>query len=263
MAFLRLNGITIPCRLGSPAPELEVVGETSRAIDASLVTERRAVKGVWGFETTAQAPATALAIRDLLAGRAHSWSFDSHLYSSKGTPVTGSVGLAVSAVEKKYGAKSLSVPASGYAEATGMGWDFATLPWSASFWWWDGAAWKHVVETSANKKYLDGVDVGARTFVTTATNTLRITNPDASVRYCDDLWVCFWVWPATWPAAVCALGSAVAAAGLLKADGDLIENNGRVVTVQPEALAMRVSPGTVSGTRYSNLHTVAGRLVEV
>lgn len=261
--FLRVNGIPVSVLDETATDSPEEIADRRRAVDGTMLLDRRAVKSAWEFDAVLDAPATALALRDLLLGRGHVWNFESSLYSSRGLPIA-SGGTAVSTYAK-FGTKSLEVAPLTYAVISSLEWNPATGPWTASFWLYGGASWTHIVESSAGRRYVNGVDSGVNSTCSTATNTLKLYNPiGVSALWFDDLWVSPYVWPTTWPAKVYAYASAVGLAPKLNVDGLLINNNaaggavvmGEVATVKPRQ-------GYSGGALVPNLLTLKARLQEV
>ncbi len=75
MAFLRLNGITVPVR--SPKLNFEEIGDGQvRAFSGELLTDRRALKRRWEFETTPLDEAVAKAIEGIIQGLGHVFHYD-------------------------------------------------------------------------------------------------------------------------------------------------------------------------------------------
>jgi hypothetical protein len=259
--FLRIQGIPAPVEDGSASIEVQDIGEVMRAEDGTLIRDRVDVKRVWTLNLVLQTPANAMAWIDWVLGRkSQVWSFESHVYSSKGFAVgtTGTPGVSAG----QFGF-SLSVPASTTVTVNDS-YNYSAGPgWSASFWWFNGTTWSHIVETSTNVKYINGVASGARTFCTTSPTTLTITNPDAAVRRIDDLCVSFFVWPSTWPAAVFASGQALGPSPRLTVDGLLIDNNTRALNVVAEVTGVDIAQASVSGAWVANIQRVKLKLSEV
>jgi hypothetical protein len=86
MSFLALNGLPYPVAIQSLGVKIEEVGEAKRAIDGTMLVDRRATKEVVDFSTTPRPAPELRFLRDVLLGRGDVWSFASHLYSSKGRP---------------------------------------------------------------------------------------------------------------------------------------------------------------------------------
>lgn len=260
-AFLRLNGITVPVQDEKASESNEEIGSSGRALDGAFVTSRRAVKRRWEFSTSLITTKEASAFRNLVNGRGYVFSFDSSLYSSKGTAASGGT---VSAVQKKFGANSAQVPAAGALVFAGLAFDPTTAPWSVSFWFWNGTVWAHYVETSDGTQYVNGVAVGGNTFTTTAANQLTLTNPSgAAARYFDDVWITQGAWPSTWPAMIYGYGAAVPQAPTLVADGLAIENNLESVLVRGEAGQSTFRQGVNAGAWTANLQALSFTLQEI
>jgi hypothetical protein len=261
-AFLRINGITVNVLDGSADGGLEVIGRAARGTDASLVAERRAIKRNWKFSTTPQAPATGLAFRDLLIGRGWVWDFETGtgVYPANGGAIAS--GGAQSGTQKKFGSFGFSVTAASSATFTFNSFTPSSLPWTVSYWFWNGTTWDHRVDSSAGWGYVNG---SLGTSLTTAgATTLSIFNSAGATRYLDDVWACPYVWPTDWPAQVYAYATKAALAPALAVDGLLIENNlagGAVVLGELDGVrTMQAYNGAVWAP---NMLTVSGTLTEV
>src|SRR5215217_4509047 len=96
MAFLTLSGIPIPLDAGSPLQyRTELLGELRRSFSGQLRSSVRARKWGFGANTMPVLLEEALALRNLIDGRGHSWSFDGGTASSTGIGppvVTGTAG---------------------------------------------------------------------------------------------------------------------------------------------------------------------------
>lgn len=98
MAFLALNGLPLPISVGNASGGFDEIGEGKRAVDGSLVLNRRGVKRTLEFESPPRPIAEALFLRDLILGvNCDVWSFASHLFSAKGRPANVSIGAQFSA----------------------------------------------------------------------------------------------------------------------------------------------------------------------
>jgi hypothetical protein len=89
VAFLTLNGMTVPVKPGTVQRDHEELGTRRRAFDGTLRSTRRALKQVWQMVTTPQSSSFAKALRGMLLGRGHNWPFDDDLYSGKGLAPNG------------------------------------------------------------------------------------------------------------------------------------------------------------------------------
>ena len=83
MAFLTLNGLTIPTLAGGQI-RTEEIGKRVRAHDGTLLVESRAVKRQWRFTTVPQTQAIAVMLRNIIIGRGHFFPLDSDANSSGG-----------------------------------------------------------------------------------------------------------------------------------------------------------------------------------
>lgn len=87
MAFLTVNGVTIPVKVDSTKLALEDDGQLERAFNRDMRVNRIATKRRLTGVTTPQTATDADAIRALLRGLGHLWPFDATIYSSKGHTV--------------------------------------------------------------------------------------------------------------------------------------------------------------------------------
>ena len=94
MAFLVINGITVPVLAGSAKVSPKVIGGQERAFDATLLTTRSRVKEMFAATRQHTGAAEAEAFHKLLLGEGHTWSFASHVYSSLGLgPSSGAASI--------------------------------------------------------------------------------------------------------------------------------------------------------------------------
>lgn len=273
MAFLRVNGIDVPVANDSAGYEPEIVGESGRAPDGSLWVQRTAIKDSHRFATTPLTAQEALALVAMVLGQGHVWSFSTALglYSSRGALLTSSGAAIVrNAAVGKFDANSAEIAnattcRTGVYYPTGAGRAEPTI----SFWYsTDGSTWTHrVYRASGTQWYSNGVAGAAPSGISvsySATYGWQIANATGNKVYVDDLWICPYDWPATWPALVFAYNSATGLAPRLKADGDGI---GRNVLTAPEYIGggVRATPfqGFLGGSFQSNLHGVEFALSEV
>ena len=273
MPFLQLNGIDVSVANDSAGYEPEVVGESGRAPDASLWVQRTAVKDGYRFATPPLTAQEALAVVGLVLGQGHVWNASAALglYSSRGALVTSSGAAVVrNASFGKFDANSLQIAdgttcRTGVFYPTGTGRAEPTLSMHLSL---DGVTWKHrAYRAAASQWYTDGTPTSAPTGVSvsySATYGWQIVNASGAAIYVDDLWICPYDWPATWPGYVTAWSLPVGLAPRLKAFGDVI---GRGVLTLPEFIGggVRATPfqGYLGGSFQSNLHAVEFSLSEV
>lgn len=258
--FLRINGIPLAVLDGSAGLSVEEIGGLERAVDGTAITNRRAVKGSWGFTLAHSAAATALAWRDLLLGRGHRWAFDSHLYSSKGLGPSSSSGATISATQSKFGGSSLKIVDTGSYVAAALP---SGSPWTVLLWRYV-AGWKHYAVTSAGTKYEDGVaGVYTTTWLSVSSGSVTLANAEGADRYYDDLVVLPCIVPATWPASVFGYGAAFSPLAKLYADGLAIEAGALTKTVRGSVGRASMVQATSAGAWASNLHVLDFTLTEV
>lgn len=274
MAFLRVNGIEISVANDSAEVTPEVVGESGRAPDGSLWVHRTSVKGGYSFSTTPRTAKEAIALTMLLLGEGHVWPFSSALglYSSRGALITSSgAAIARTGAAGKFGTDSATVP-NGVTLRSGVFYsttDGRRLP-TLSFWYsTNGSTWTHrVYRATGTQWYTDGVAGAAPSGITasySATYGWQIENATGGQVWIDDLWICPYDWPATWPAFVFGYANPVGLCPRVKADGDGIEAN--LVTTAPDYIGDQVKATPVQGVLTSgfenNLHAVSFSLSEI
>jgi hypothetical protein len=145
-AALQVNGITLPIAVDSMSHSVDEIGDTARAVNGDLVQDRRAIKRSWEFELTPRPAPEALWLRDWILGRGDVWTFESHLYSSRGVllPVYGANGLSTGG---KFGGKCLDMTAGTYAQlvdpafaVTGV--TVLAWHWTSFVWYLECASWR-------------------------------------------------------------------------------------------------------------------------
>jgi len=100
VSFLLVNGLEVPVAIDSLTEPCRLIGDTSEADDGTLRKSEQAIKLDFDFSTTPLSPADARAWACLLRGLGDVWSFDSHLYSSKGVPPSAGNGTQVAGTPK-------------------------------------------------------------------------------------------------------------------------------------------------------------------
>lgn len=95
MAYLRLNGWTVPVQAESTNEEPIEIGDRERAFDGTLLNTRRAIKRRWTCRTTMVRELISRALRGLVFGEGHAFPFDADLYSTKGLAPLSSTGVTV------------------------------------------------------------------------------------------------------------------------------------------------------------------------
>lgn len=273
MAFLRINGIEVPVANDSAEFSPEIIGENGRAPDASLWLQRTAVKRAYGFATPPRPATEALAFMGLILGEGHVWPFSAALglYSSRGSLITSSgATVARSTLGGKFGADSCYLDnadtiRTGVFYPTAAGRPEPTI----SFWFSDDATatWSHrVYRPGASQWYSNGAATSAPSGIAatySGTYGWQIANTSGAARYFDDLWICPYDWPATWPALVYAYNLAVGLAPRLKIDGEAVAANLVTVDALGEVSRASLAQGRYGASFQTNLHAVEFGLREV
>ena len=264
-AFLRVNGIIARVLRDQASTSIEEIGDTDRAVDGSELASRRALKSVFSMTLGQFAPRTAIAWRDLLLGKGHSFSFDSHLYSAKGLPPTtiGS-GVAQAATTPKFGAGVLSMPATRTITYTALpGATFYTV----AYWAKVGAGnWTHYV-TTGSSFWTNGVAAGSDPHIGVAGSVVTVTADGVDTTLIDDLVILPFKAPTDWPAQMYSYGNTdgqpFSDLHRLKIDGLLNDDNIGTKTVVGRGVSVKPMQAAISGTRYANVSEVQVELAEV
>jgi hypothetical protein len=261
-AFLTLNGIVVPVHNGGAPLAEEEIGSRKRALDGSLVIDRRALKRGWAIELVPDIAATQLAFRDLLDGKHEVWSWETGAFSSKGNPAAFTGGAARTSAQFKYGAWSAVANNTEQVNLTWLFFDPSTKPWAVAWWQRDAGVWHHYSEDSAGTKRKDGATSAHAAYWTTpAAGTLRYTG--TATVYLDEVWVLRFLLPVAWEAAVYAATLALGAGPVLRAEGTLIEANVAAgLQVAADSVELDTAMAWVGGV-LQQVHTVKAKLREV
>jgi len=267
---LALNGISVPVADGSAKVKPDIIGDTVRAVDGSLVRDWRTTKLTWELEMVLSSGSDANAFRDLLLGKHDNWSLEAaSLYSAKGYPLTLSGGSVATNAQQKFGSYSVSAPnaASGCVKIGdgATGYDYSTRPWSVCWWQRGASSWFPYVMRSDGSNWAGGTPTGAITYWASSAYQLAYTQANGFTCYLDDITVFPFLVPSTWPALLAAATLPWSTSPSLRATGLLIEDNAAAgVTVSGEIddstfMQAFLSPGTLS----PGAQKLGFRLVEV
>lgn len=227
--MIYLNGFLIPAQRDQVRElDLSIKSEV-RTPSGDFVRDIRHVKRGWQMMTRIMPIAEARALKALILGRGHVWSFDgSSAYSSKGLAVTGA--HTMSASGGAFG--GYLTGATGGALISGL---TGYTAWTTAQWIWTGSVWEHRLQTSAGLKYTNGSPTPSASWsypLTTGSYAI------ASGVQIDDLAIL----PYALPAALCAQWSQTLPFGplpQLTLTGDLIDEDSLLVEGmnQPEIAA--------------------------
>lgn len=169
MAFLTINGWTIPILDGSFSVQDVDVGQRGPGYSGASRDARRAIGLQVRATAVVQGHHLAMPLEELLRGKGHHFPFDETLYAESGSgvgvgPEAGySATLVTAAPAPKYGTRCLKVPS-----GTTISWivdekwyaDYGQGEYTIMFWFWNGASWDHYIMTSApngTSSYKNGV----------------------------------------------------------------------------------------------------------
>lgn len=168
--FIGINGYEPRVLISDFDDAMLRFGGEGDAYDGTQLSTVRARKRVIGeFTTQPMSRLDAIALRGLLEGLGHHWSFDDatdYKYSSKGlaAATAGSVSHWTDAVPPpvpKFGTGAVAMNGS-LAWETGFSKHYTMMVWK-----WSGAAWVHYVVRDDGAKWVDGVrnDAASTTFL--------------------------------------------------------------------------------------------------
>lgn len=198
MAFLAINGIELDVLNDTCSEEKREIGATDMAFDGTMKKQRQSTKYDLKFETPPMISATAFAWDSLIRGHGQRWSFDSHLYGSKGLGPTSSTGCTNETTNgAKWGAKYLQITAgNSFAVAGVYSSDVTTLvhKWNSGI-----AEWEHyIIIGNAATVYLDGVSSGASIAAWFSASGGTVTLGGAAGHDFDDLVILPFAVPTAW-----------------------------------------------------------------
>lgn len=274
MAFLEVNGLTIPCAPGQSSGRPERVGSQGRSSGGQLRRTVRAHKDSWAFSTIRLAEAKAEALIHLLKGEGWHWSFedagasDAWQYADgKGTGYTAVTGTpARSTAQAKFDAASLLL---NDTEEVRWPLNLVNGQWSAMAWWYNGTTWAHYAQagnTPEGDLFYDNGAVGTERdfFLRESDGDFTLRNVDGADRYIDDLVVFPWLLTSEMIAAFYELGNTdgepFSDLPELKCSGDLIQTpfTEFLGTVEDDV----PTPSRASGSWESNSKLVSFLLEE-
>lgn len=265
MPMLTINEVTIPQSADSGTESFEVIGDLDRAYDGTWRESRTSEKRRFDVRTTVLAQDVGEALKLLLQGRGHVWSFDSDRYSSKGLgPSTGAAAGTITG-GGKFGSYMALSAAEQITWPTGFGDpatnDYTILLFEDSGAPWDRWAIKNVQGTVT--KFLNGATTGAATPFVSVDSSGDITIGDGAGAFdIDDLVFVPFALPDSWLETGGGLDNPARAFPLLPRidiDGDLVNN--QVMLAQGRNVRVRAERNSVSGDKYG--HIVSAELVEV
>jgi len=173
--ILTLGGISIP--VASCTPANDSVGSSGRGANGNLHHDQTFKRRAWDISTPIMPLHEVHALEGFVLGEGHRFSFDTTKFSDKGLEISGgSTSIGDDSVAPVHGVGRLDVQIGTDIE---IGYEF----WTIAYWYHATNNWVHVIETSDNRQWVDGVPLGGFTpEVDYLDGTLSLT-PD----YYDDL----------------------------------------------------------------------------
>lgn len=147
MSLLTVNGVAVSVlRDEGGHSEPTIIGSEARSFNGSLIGDIRAVKENLHYKTPPHSQAEDIALRGLLQGLGHSFSYDSDTYSGKGLGTSAGAGNSnvASTPTPKWGAKCLKT--TDYASYTTGFTTWTMMVWRLG----PSTTWEHWLVTSAD-----------------------------------------------------------------------------------------------------------------
>lgn len=268
MPALRFGSIELPLRPETVRVTPIEVGDTSRAVDGSIRTSRRAVKRQWALETAWLSQDDAAAWRGLLMGRGHYFPFDSSTASAGGLTPSASALATISTSTKRAGAGSLELGAT-TGSCTFSGALGAT--YSLGYWRYNGTVWEHWGMRSDGARFYLGArnDSAAMNGLDTtviAAGSYRFIVGASAVRNIDDAWCVPYIVPASWLASIAVNPTVAHPFGpWLSISGDIVSGStlDAPATVGTQVTGVKFGQGSVGSEYESAMQSLAVTLQEV
>jgi hypothetical protein len=265
-SFLTINGIDVPILVEGSEATPQLIMDSARAEDQSLIENVEAEKLYLKHKLVPQTRANGFAYRQLIHGAGHYWSFDdtaggggtAGLYSSKGLGPTGSiagVSLAGAAPAPWLGAGRVAITTGNSLVYTlGPGLVAITVMVALNV---NSAGWNHIIKDDGGTVFTNGALAGAAATVgiNLATGVVTLSTAGGVTYQYDELIILPYRLPSTWPAQIYAQQNPAA--------GNTQWSSLRQLKVQGEVLpegGTKVMTGRVTreGIRqYGNLGGVA------
>ena len=178
MAFLKINGLTVPIENASANKGFSVKGSRAQSISGGIIDRRIGWRKTYSFVTSPIPLDEALALECLIYGRGHDFTFSRGFDSLTGLTVdVGSRGLTLTGAGwPAYGAafflspylqKTFAVVQYGTEDSSSNPVDFSLLSsidaqfdddnWTAIWWEYSNLNWHRMGRTSDGRGYRDGV----------------------------------------------------------------------------------------------------------
>jgi hypothetical protein len=264
MSFLTLNGIAIAVSEGHAKKSAKEIGDRADAFDGTPLLSRQRIRREYEVDSVPLVKTEAWALENFVLGAGHHWSFDSHLYSSKGLGPNVFTGTTAGSVAGKYGNKltlaattgQLNYPA---AVAEGNG-DSTVLVFR-----FESGAWHHYIVRSDGSRWYDGVlGAGGATaswLTVSPAGSVTLTNSTVNAQDYDDLVALPFKIPDSWVAGLYAYHAAQAFSDLrrLTMGGDFVQ---ATVSVVGELTGDSIRKATISGTKQAT-RSLSFKLTEV
>lgn len=221
MSALIINGLEIPVSAEGWQESVEEIGVRQRAYSGSALSSIRARKRVWSGSVASTDAVLIRAIRGLIAGEGHYWSFDADLYSDgKGLPPTTFEYSSIVAGGKYE--KALAV-ASGKSAAWYVG---HGAPFTVAVFSHDGDGvfdhWAIVDNGSGPVAYYNGTPDKLPGWLSMSSGTVALEDESSGARRWDELVVTPYAWPLSWITAMRDRTTHMQATPILAVSGDLV-----------------------------------------
>lgn len=265
MPMLTLNEVTILTGVQRANERLEVIGDQARAFDGSWLETRTSEKEVFEIQTSLLSQAEGEALKLLLEGQGHNWTFDVDRFST-GKGLGPSAGAAAGTITAggKFGKYIALAAAEQVTWPTGFGNpttnDYTILLFEDVGAPWDRWAIKNI--QGVVTKFLNGVSSGAATPFVSVDTSGDITIGDGVGAFdIDDLVFVPFAMPDSWLVTGGGLDAPTRAFSnlpALEADGDFVNN--QIIEVQGRNVRIRARRFSTTGDKYG--HVISADLME-
>ncbi len=270
MAFLKLNGITVPVSAKDTKGKRIVIGDRGRSLAGRVLETRQSEPRTWQMSTVTRSQQESKALEGMLFGDGHHFSFDTDLYSelkglgpSSGTgtiTASGQYGsyLALSAVQQ------VVWPTGRLEEAGGVG--------SYTIMIFEGVGvWTHYIivrqEDGTINKWVDGVsnDAASTPFVGVDSSGDLFVGDAANAYEVDDLVFMPYAVPTSWIAGLYAEHSTRAWPNMpqMRLDGEVVYDHYTTVESDPDSIQTTVNAAPFNGSWDKVAQEVAFSIEEV
>lgn len=185
---MTINGWTVPVRNDSVRTERHEVGARGSSVGGVPFVDIQFEGDAWQFSTSPLSLQEARALKRLLAGQGHRWTFEdggagnAWKYATSGAVASALLNASRATDNPKFGIAQLSMSTGGY-----VSWDLDLSSWTAMVWRDTGAGFALYLETSGGLYYRGGSAVAQEDWFDVAAGVFSLYNDSGSTVDFDDL----------------------------------------------------------------------------